>query len=464
MARRMFFISFHLMGNRIAKHIFTDNAFTLLEKSTYYVRDASGNVMAVYDRIIDASEETSEFMLSERHIYGSSRIGMDVSTHVFGPDPYTSLTETTRELGHKQYEISNHLGNVLSVITDQKLPVVDATVVVSYSAVVVTATDYSPFGVGLYGRSWSGGYRYGFQGQEEDGELWSGSVSYKYRIEDARLGRFFSVDPLHCKYPFNSSFAFSENRTISARELEGLEAWNTTSEWDECYINAYRESVKSTIQVAQASNLRFTCEDLAIFVLIKFASQNGLPVVIQNGTGIYHNEDPSFSTTEELMNKIQITTGARDLMKSTIPIDPCSLDAGDLILLDLEGVGVANHTQVVTSQSEEKTTINQGNFVSNWEIFSELRFSEDPKSENYLGTFVQIGQYDNYSGDYTRDGETTSGLLLKSSTYPRSWDFDGFNELDSFLDYFNSRRNSANTTVAPVAPVEPNTKQSCHGN
>jgi YD repeat-containing protein len=39
------------MGNRIAKHIYTDNAFTLLEKSTYYVRDASGNVMAVYDRI-----------------------------------------------------------------------------------------------------------------------------------------------------------------------------------------------------------------------------------------------------------------------------------------------------------------------------------------------------------------------------------------------------------------------------
>ncbi|MFO0386851.1 MAG: hypothetical protein ACK505_08740, partial [Flavobacteriales bacterium] len=143
------------MGNRIAKHIYTDNTFTLLEKSTYYVRDASGNVMAVYDRIIDASVETGEFMLSERHIYGSSRIGMDVSTHVFGPDPYTALTETTRELGHKQYEISNHLGNVLSVITDQKLPVEEDDIILSYTAVIVTATDYSPFGVGLYGRSWS---------------------------------------------------------------------------------------------------------------------------------------------------------------------------------------------------------------------------------------------------------------------------------------------------------------------
>jgi hypothetical protein len=197
MTWRMFFLSFHHMGNRIAKHIYTDNAFTLLEKSTYYVRDASGNVMAVYDRIIDASEETGEFMLSERHIYGSSRIGMDVSTHVFGPDPYTALTETTRELGRRQYEISNHLGNVLSVITDQKLPVVDATVVVSYSAVVVTATDYSPFGVGLYGRSWSGEYRYGFQGQEKEVEQNESESTYfaQFWTYDSRTIHRFNIDP-----------------------------------------------------------------------------------------------------------------------------------------------------------------------------------------------------------------------------------------------------------------------------
>jgi hypothetical protein len=184
------------MGNRIAKHIYTDNAFTLLEKSTYYVRDASGNVMAVYDRIIDASEETGEFMLSERHIYGSSRIGMDVSTHVFGPDPYTALTETTRELGRRQYEISNHLGNVLSVITDQKLPVVDATVVVSYSAVVVTATDYSPFGVGLYGRSWSGEYRYGFQGQEKDSDVSESNFAAEFWQYSSNLAWRYDPDPV----------------------------------------------------------------------------------------------------------------------------------------------------------------------------------------------------------------------------------------------------------------------------
>ncbi len=66
-------------------------------------------------------------------------------------------------------------------------------------------------------------YRYGFQGQEEDAELWSGSVSYKYRVEDARLGRFFSVDPLSAILAWNSPYAFSENSVVSFIELEGLE-------------------------------------------------------------------------------------------------------------------------------------------------------------------------------------------------------------------------------------------------
>jgi RHS repeat-associated protein len=85
--------------------------------------------------------------------------------------------------------------------------------------------DYSPFGAVLEGRSWSAesGYRYGFQGQEEDAELWEGAVNYKYRVEDPRLGRFFSVDPLYSKYPWNSSYAFSENDLIACIELEGLE-------------------------------------------------------------------------------------------------------------------------------------------------------------------------------------------------------------------------------------------------
>ena len=42
-------------------------------------------------------------------------------------------------------------------------------------------------------------------------------------MHDPRVGRFFAVDPLFREYPWNSTYAFSENRLLDGVELEGLE-------------------------------------------------------------------------------------------------------------------------------------------------------------------------------------------------------------------------------------------------
>ena len=68
------------------------------------------------------------------------------------------------------------------------------------------ATDYYPFGSAMPGRSFSEGeYRFVFQGQEKDDEVKGegNSINYKYRMHDARIGRFFAVDPLAPEYPWN---------------------------------------------------------------------------------------------------------------------------------------------------------------------------------------------------------------------------------------------------------------------
>ncbi len=71
----------------------------------------------------------------------------------------------------------------------------------------------------------SNSYRYGFQGQEMDDEIKGegNSVNFKFRMHDTRINRFFAVDPLAKKYPWNSPYAFSANRLIDGIELEGLE-------------------------------------------------------------------------------------------------------------------------------------------------------------------------------------------------------------------------------------------------
>lgn len=68
-------------------------------------------------------------------------------------------------------------------------------------------------------------YRYGFQGQEKDDEIKGkgNSLNYKFRMHDPRVGRFFAVDPLDYNYPWNSPYAFAENKVIEFIELEGGE-------------------------------------------------------------------------------------------------------------------------------------------------------------------------------------------------------------------------------------------------
>jgi hypothetical protein len=53
-------------------------------------------------------------------------------------------------------------------------------------------------------------------------------LNYEFRMHDPRVGRFFAIDPLFRKYPYNSTYAFSENRVIDKVELEGLEQATTT--------------------------------------------------------------------------------------------------------------------------------------------------------------------------------------------------------------------------------------------
>jgi RHS repeat-associated protein len=68
-------------------------------------------------------------------------------------------------------------------------------------------------------------YRYGFQGQEKDDELKGegNSLNYAFRMHDPRVGRFFATDPLEKKYTWYSPYAFSGNRVIDSKEIEGLE-------------------------------------------------------------------------------------------------------------------------------------------------------------------------------------------------------------------------------------------------
>jgi RHS repeat-associated protein len=85
-----------------------------------------------------------------------------------------------------------------------------------YTAEILRTTDYYAFGMEMPGRSFASesGYRYGFNGQENDKEVFGpGNIySFEYRLLDTRIARWFSIDLLQARTPFFSPYtAFNDN-------------------------------------------------------------------------------------------------------------------------------------------------------------------------------------------------------------------------------------------------------------
>lgn len=58
-------------------------------------------------------------------------------------------------IGEKSYVLSNHVGNVLATVSDRKLQHNGGSGIVDYyTADVLNATDYAPFGMQLAGRTY----------------------------------------------------------------------------------------------------------------------------------------------------------------------------------------------------------------------------------------------------------------------------------------------------------------------
>ncbi|TCJ15244.1 hypothetical protein EPD60_07910, partial [Flaviaesturariibacter flavus] len=205
-------------GNRIAKTVIPGAG---TPKTTWYVRDAQGNVMAVY------SDSSDRVLLKEQHLYGSSRLGIrervGVTTGtgeaVFDPGAIAYLR------GEKRYELSNHLGNVLVTISDRKYGVDTSGDGESdrFIADVLSAQDYYPFGMQMPGRAFAAGtgYRYGFNGKEDDPDLADGLIAFEARAYDSRISRFFSNDPRSEEYPWQSPYAYYSNSPTGVIDFNG---------------------------------------------------------------------------------------------------------------------------------------------------------------------------------------------------------------------------------------------------
>jgi len=237
-------------GNRISKKV--------NDKETWYLRDASGNVMSIYSK--DVTVNNNHLTQSEIHLYGSSRLGVyNLSNDVENPAPVQTITFMR---GKKFFELSNHLGNVLAIVSDKRFGMDSNSdgVIDYYHAEIVSANDYYPFGMMMPGRKYSVAntqYRYGFNGKELDKEVAATTTyDYGFRIYSPALGRFLSVDPLAKSYPWYTPYQFAGNKPINSIDVDGLEDHNVvTNEVDNTLTSSGADHKPANDPVAYGSNI-----------------------------------------------------------------------------------------------------------------------------------------------------------------------------------------------------------------
>ncbi len=229
--------SYDASDHRISKTLYHGTTVTNTATITYYVLDASGHVMATYEQR-PGMTKTPIFSLKERHIYGNKRLGLNnqgLNLNAYANTPITTAS-VNRTLGSRSYELSNHLGNVMAVVSDRKIAVDENSDGIAdyFTGEVLSATEYYSFGAQMPGRNFtSEAYRYGMQGQEKVDEV-SGSGNH-YTAEfweyDSRTGRRWNLDPVVKEHesPYatfaNNPIWFVDPNGADSAKLNGKDYW-----------------------------------------------------------------------------------------------------------------------------------------------------------------------------------------------------------------------------------------------
>ncbi len=233
-------------GFRVKKTLYTPTPLTPADNShiiseTWYVRDAGGNIMSIYEN--KSGGANPNIFQSELPVYGQDRIGVNYFTPVGNPNSFCTtsggaiLPYRTPEL--TLYELKDHLGHVRATIRGEK----DA----NGDAQMLSYTDYYPFGSYMPGRRLvsSNLYRFGFQGQFAEQDEETGWNSFTLRMWHSDLGRWFQPDPYG---QYHSPYLGMGNNPISFLDPDGGK--------DYLVINGVRMSTTSVPVITETRSYR----------------------------------------------------------------------------------------------------------------------------------------------------------------------------------------------------------------
>lgn len=305
------------------------------------------------------------------------------------PPPPTEILYTS-VIGDKRYELTNHLGNVLSVISDKKL--VDTQNSTIFKPEVLSYSDYEPFGMLMPNRhGQSDSYRYGFNGKELDNEIKGDGNSYDFgaRMLDVRIGRWFARDPLESKYPNLTTYHFSSDNPIIYYDFNGE---------DIVYFNRNGDEIKRVVtdKVFKTYVFSSVVKNVVTSILGQtpsfadlFFEEVPMPGIIKG------YEDPKY---QKLDYQIAASTGLLNMS-----------------LAEKEGNPAVENHQVTDKTQNPRIDVNLVKAI----VMQESKMGTDQAGN---GTAETDPMQSNYKGDFdaSKDVKIAAGLTKGQSMNPKT--------------------------------------------
>ncbi|SFW81842.1 RHS repeat protein [Chitinophaga sancti] len=180
-----------------------------------------------YNPVINSAQEYYPFGMLMPGRGGRIGVGKNVagSTVIVGGDTIPATLVVNQRAGntpgvYMAKEVIDFVDGFISADEDS------FTTVIVDQAMADPGTE-SGVSYGIDGK----GYRYGFNGKENDGEVKGegNEQDYGMRVYDPRIGKFLSVDPLTMLYPHYTPYQFAGNTPLQAIDLDGAEEWKVTN-------------------------------------------------------------------------------------------------------------------------------------------------------------------------------------------------------------------------------------------
>jgi RHS repeat-associated protein len=210
---------------------------------TYYIRDATGNIIAIYENDVLGNP----IAVKERYIYGLEKLA------TLKGENAVDVAGIITSYPLMDYEFHDHLGNVKVVWSQNSTPTTPD---------VRSYFNYYAFGGTQKDRSFSPSYgRFSFNGKLTQkafptvGLSNSGLLDFGARWYRSDYGRWFSVDPLAAKFPHESPYIYCSNNPIIYVDADGKEKYYAA---DGTYIGKYGDNddirIVKSAEIANATS------------------------------------------------------------------------------------------------------------------------------------------------------------------------------------------------------------------